>query len=109
MEKDQTEFYVNYTYNINFKGVDLLFDPVSNSKVNNDKKFKIRTTGGVLSDEMGLGKTLIMMYVILSDRTIDRSLYDFIEFDTGKCNYFYKPITLINKDNFKEFKKSFMK
>jgi len=50
----------------------------------------VKYSGGNIISEMGLGKTLIMMYVILSDKTIDRSLYDFIEFDVCKCNYFYK-------------------
>ena len=66
MEKNQTDFTVNYTFNINFKGVDLLFDPVSNSRVNKELKFKIKTTGGVLSDEMGLGKTISSIALIAS-------------------------------------------
>ena len=36
MENNQTNFTFNYTYNINFKGVDILFDPVSNCRVNKD-------------------------------------------------------------------------
>ena len=66
MEKNQTDFTVNYTFNINFKGTDLLFDPVSNSRVNKELKFKIKTTGGVLSDEMGLGKTISSIALIAS-------------------------------------------
>lgn len=66
MEKNQTDFTVNYTFNINFKGIDLLFDPVSNSRVNKELKFKIKTTGGVLSDEMGLGKTISSIALIAS-------------------------------------------
>ncbi len=66
MEKNQTDFTVNYTFNINFKGVDLLFDPVANSRVSKELKFKIKTTGGVLSDEMGLGKTISSIALIAS-------------------------------------------
>ena len=66
MEKNQTDFTVNYTYNINYNGVDILFDPVSNSRVNKELKFKIKTTGGVLSDEMGLGKTISSIALIAS-------------------------------------------
>jgi SNF2 family DNA or RNA helicase len=66
IEKNQTDFNVNYTLNINFKGTNILFDPVSNSRVNKDMKFKIKTTGGVLSDEMGLGKTISSIALIAS-------------------------------------------
>lgn len=66
MEKNQIDFTVNYTFPINFKGADILFDPVSNSRVNNELKFKIKTTGGVLSDEMGLGKTISSIALIAS-------------------------------------------
>ena len=67
MEKNQTDFSVNYTFNINFKGVDVLFDPVSNTRVSKDMKFKIKTTGGILSDEMGLGKTISSIALIASN------------------------------------------
>ena len=66
MEKNQTDFTVNYTFPINFKGADILFDPVSNSRVSKELKFKIKTTGGVLSDEMGLGKTISSIALIAS-------------------------------------------
>ena len=66
MERNQTDFTVNYTFNVNFKGTDILFDPVSNSRVSKDMKFKIKTTGGVLSDEMGLGKTISSIALIAS-------------------------------------------
>ena len=71
IEKNQTDFIVNYTLNINFKGTDVLFDPVSNSRVSNDMKFKIKTTGGVLSDEMGLGKTISSIALIASNPAPD--------------------------------------
>jgi SNF2 family DNA or RNA helicase len=66
IEKNQTDFTVNYTFNVNFKGTDILFDPVSNSRVSKDMKFKVKTTGGVLSDEMGLGKTISSIALIAS-------------------------------------------
>jgi SNF2 family DNA or RNA helicase len=64
IENNQTDFTVNYTFPINFKGIDILFDPVSNSRVDKELKFKIKTTGGVLSDEMGLGKTISSIALI---------------------------------------------
>ena len=67
MENNQTNFTFNYTYNINFKGVDILFDPVSNCRVNKELTFKINTTGGILSDEMGLGKTISSIALIVSN------------------------------------------
>lgn len=67
IEKNQIEFTINYTFPINFKGIDILFDPVSNSKVNKELRFKITTTGGVLSDEMGLGKTISSIALIASN------------------------------------------
>jgi SNF2 family DNA or RNA helicase len=66
MEKNQTDFTLNYTYNINFNGINILFDPVSNTKVDKEFKFKIKTKGGVLSDEMGLGKTISSIALITS-------------------------------------------
>ncbi len=66
IERNQTQFTVNYTYNINFKGSEILFDPISNSRVDKDKHFSITTKGGVLSDEMGLGKTISSIALIAS-------------------------------------------
>lgn len=66
IEKNQIEFTVNYTFPINFKEIDILFDPVSNLRSEKELKFKIKTTGGVLSDEMGLGKTISSIALIAS-------------------------------------------
>jgi hypothetical protein len=60
-----------------------------------DPYFTVTTTnfsyyGGNLISEVGLGKTLIMLYTIFSDPIIHDPLYDFIEYDNSKCNYFYK-------------------
>jgi SNF2 family DNA or RNA helicase len=66
IEKNQTNFVINYSLPINFKGVDILFDPVANSKTNKELKFTVKTTGGVLSDEMGLGKTISSIALIAS-------------------------------------------
>jgi DNA repair protein RAD5 len=67
IENNNFDFNVNYSFLIDFKGVNILFDPISNSKVNNELKFKIKTTGGVLSDEMGLGKTISSIALIASN------------------------------------------
>lgn len=67
IEKNQTDFSVDYTFNINFHGVDIIFDPISNLKVDKKHKFKIKTTGGILSDEMGLGKTISSIALIASN------------------------------------------
>jgi DNA repair protein RAD5 len=66
MENNQTNFTINYTYKINF-GVDLLFDPISNCRVNKELSLKIKTNGGILSDEMGLGKTISSIALIASN------------------------------------------
>lgn len=46
--------------------------------------------GGNIISEVGLGKTLIILYTILSDVNIENPLYDFVDYDNQKCNYFYK-------------------
>jgi DNA repair protein RAD5 len=66
MENNQTNFTINYTYKINF-GIDLLFDPISNCRVNKELSLKIKTNGGILSDEMGLGKTISSIALIASN------------------------------------------
>lgn len=66
MEKNQTDYTVNYTFNIKFSDVDILFDPVSKIKTDTEHYFKITTKGGVLSDEMGLGKTISSIALIAS-------------------------------------------
>ncbi len=66
IEKNQTNYTINYSYNVNFKGTNFLFDPVSNSRTNKELKFKVKTKGGVLSDEMGLGKTISSVALIAS-------------------------------------------
>ena len=67
IENNQTNFIVNYTFPINFKGTDILFDPISNIRVSKELKFKIKTNGGILSDEMGLGKTISSIALIASN------------------------------------------
>jgi SNF2 family DNA or RNA helicase len=67
MEKNQIDFTVDYTFNIDFKGNNILFDPITNSKTLKQHKFKIRTNGGILSDEMGLGKTISSIALIASN------------------------------------------
>jgi SNF2 family DNA or RNA helicase len=67
IENDTTNFTVNYTYPIDFKGTHILFDPITNCRVNNDLMFKIKTSGGVLADEMGLGKTISSIALIASN------------------------------------------
>lgn len=66
IEKHQTDFTINYTFSMNIKGVDILFDPLSNCRVNKKSSFKIKTSGGILSDEMGLGKTISSIALIAS-------------------------------------------
>ena len=66
MENNQSNFTINYTYKINF-GIDLLFDPISNCRVNKELSLKIKTNGGILSDDMGLGKTISSIALIASN------------------------------------------
>lgn len=63
--------------------------------INYDENFVHHDTylhyyGGNIISEVGLGKTLIVLFAILSDNTYNSELYNFIEFDNKKCNYFYK-------------------
>ena len=71
MENNNTEITINYTYNINFKGCNILYDPVTNLKSDKEYKFKIKTSGGVLSDDMGLGKTITSIALIASNPAPD--------------------------------------
>ena len=67
IENNQTDFSIDYSYNVNFKGTNILFDPVSNTKIDKELKLKVKSTGGVLSDEMGLGKTISSIALIASN------------------------------------------
>ena len=67
IENNQTNDNINYTYNLDFKGTHILFDPISSSKVYKDLKFNIKTKGGGLSDDMGLGKTISSIALISSN------------------------------------------
>ena len=67
IEKNEKKYTVNYTCEINFKGTNILFDPISNSKVNNNMFFNITTQGGILADDMGLGKTISCIALIASN------------------------------------------
>ena len=107
MEKNQTDFTVNYTYNIKFKGVDLLFDPVSNSRVNKELKFKIKTTGGVLSDEMGLGKTITTIALISKNPApLDSPKFKYSP--NFKMDKIFTKTTLITKFNIDSHEDIFM-
>jgi SWI/SNF-related matrix-associated actin-dependent regulator of chromatin subfamily A3 len=67
MEKGETNFKVKYTTTINTINRQIIFDPITNKKVDDDKYLQIKTRGGVLSDEMGLGKTITSIALIASN------------------------------------------
>ena len=67
IEKNEISNIVNYTCNINFKEIEVLFDPISNIRVDNDMFFNISSKGGILADEMGLGKTISCIALILTN------------------------------------------
>ena len=58
IEKNQNNYDIEYTYKLKFDNIEVIFDPISNTCVNKEYFFKIKTKGGMLSDEMGLGKTI---------------------------------------------------
>ena len=71
IESNIINYNVEYTFNIEFKGTNILFDPISNSKVNNKMFFNIKTKGGILADDMGLGKTISCIALITSNPSIN--------------------------------------
>jgi DNA repair protein RAD5 len=71
IEKNNIDYNVEYTLNIEFNGTNILFDPISNSKVNNKMFFNIKTNGGILADDMGLGKTISCIALITSNPPIN--------------------------------------
>jgi DNA repair protein RAD5 len=67
IENNAADFSIKYTYDIDMKGANIVFDPVSNTYIDKHHNFKIKTKGGVLSDEMGLGKTISSIALIASN------------------------------------------
>lgn len=67
IEKNDTNNSINYNFELDFKGTNILFDPISSSKVYKNMKFTVTSKGGVLSDEMGLGKTISSIALISSN------------------------------------------
>jgi DNA repair protein RAD5 len=67
LENNIKDYYINYTHIIDFKGTKVLYDPISNTSVNDHKSFNITSMGGILADEMGLGKTISCIALILSN------------------------------------------
>ena len=58
---------IQYSYNMSFHNIKLIFDPFTNTKIDNELYFNVKTKGGILSDEMGLGKTITSIALILSN------------------------------------------
>ena len=67
IEKNDINNSINYNFELDFKGTNILFDPISSSKVHKNIKFTVKSKGGVLSDEMGLGKTISSIALIASN------------------------------------------
>ena len=128
IENNQINSTINYTFNINFHGKEILFDPISNSQTDTQLKFNIKTTGGVLSDEMGLGKTIssialitenpapnnlpnITMSKITNNNKINSNATVILcpshlakqwESEIRKCNAKLKILTIITKNNYND-------
>jgi len=64
---------INYTLKIKLNNFELLYDPISNLIVNENKQFDIISNGGILADEMGLGKTICSIALILSNPSINQN------------------------------------
>ena len=67
MEKGDTNFKVKYTLPLKIFDEEILYDPISNRRITEDKYIDINIRGGVLSDEMGLGKTITSIALIYSN------------------------------------------
>ena len=61
---------IKYSYNILFHNIKLIFDPFTNTKIENDLYLNVKTKGGILSDEMGLGKTITSIALILTNPSL---------------------------------------
>jgi SNF2 family DNA or RNA helicase len=64
IEKNEIENIIEYTYNINFHNIKVIYNPINNKIIDTPKYFKLKTQGGILSDEMGLGKTITSIALI---------------------------------------------
>ena len=69
MEKGEINFKVKYTLPMTINDIEIIYDPISNRTVNDDKFLDISVNGGVLSDEMGLGKTITSLALIMTNKT----------------------------------------
>jgi DNA repair protein RAD5 len=67
IENKKSNNNINYTCNIKFGEIEILFDPISNVRVDKHMYFDIKTQGGILADEMGLGKTISCIALINSN------------------------------------------
>jgi len=67
IERGDTNFKVKYTLPMTVLDEEILYDPISNRKISEDKYLDINVRGGVLSDEMGLGKTITSIALIYSN------------------------------------------
>lgn len=67
IENDAITSSIDYTYKFDFNGTEVTFDPITNLRCNDTKKFVIKTNGGVLADDMGLGKTISTIATIVSN------------------------------------------
>lgn len=67
IEKKLIDFNIEYTVKLDFKDMQINFDPIRNIKSDTNKYFKIKTRGGILADEMGLGKTITTLSLITSN------------------------------------------
>jgi SWI/SNF-related matrix-associated actin-dependent regulator of chromatin subfamily A3 len=67
IEKGETNFKVKYTVPLTVYNNEIMYDPITNKKTDEDKYLDINIRGGVLSDEMGLGKTITSIALIASN------------------------------------------
>ena len=58
IENERANYTISYTCPINFKNINILFDPIMMAKNSKEHYFTIKSKGGILADEMGLGKTI---------------------------------------------------
>lgn len=67
IEKNENDFQINYTIDMNIGDINFIFDPITNLIVDKHSQLNIKSQGGILSDEMGLGKTISSIALIASN------------------------------------------
>jgi SNF2 family DNA or RNA helicase len=85
---------IEYTYPVNFKDVNILFDPISNIKADKKLYFNVKTKGGILADDMGLGKTISSIALCILNKP-PQNIVPFVRSNITHINKINSRATLI--------------